>query len=103
MTERELRAWEAFGPATTQHGATATFSLKEALYKAQYPLTERWLGFDHIEVEPTRASHSFRAAFSETPTSPLGPMVRRPLGGRCRILEDHVLSAVVLQHHPQST
>ncbi len=42
--------------ADTDRMATVMFSAKEAFYKAQYPLTEAWVGFGdvRITVEPDR-------------------------------------------------
>ena len=37
------------------------FSIKESVYKAWFPLTGRWLGFEDAEVEVDRASGSFVA------------------------------------------
>lgn len=108
MSERERQGWQSLGTTasghgTAEHGMTATFSLKEALYKAQYPLTQNWLGFDHVEVDPNPPeAGSFRATLVETESSPLDPTVQRPLLGRCLLLEDHVISVVVLQQNAQS-
>lgn len=98
MTEAEQLAWQALDAETAADRATAAFSLKEALYKAQYPLTRSWLGFDHIEVETALAEDgSYRATLVETPSSPLDPRIGRPLLGRGMTLEDHVVSIVALQ------
>jgi enterobactin synthetase component D / holo-[acyl-carrier protein] synthase len=37
------------------------FSAKESVYKAWYPLTGRWLGFEDADLLIDRESHSFRA------------------------------------------
>jgi 4'-phosphopantetheinyl transferase EntD len=37
------------------------FSVKESLYKAWYPLTHRWLGFEEAEVQFGPADGRFRA------------------------------------------
>lgn len=48
LTKGERAALDA-GPI--QDGATVIFSAKEALYKAQYPIHGRWLGFLDVDVE----------------------------------------------------
>jgi 4'-phosphopantetheinyl transferase EntD len=44
----ELDALEALGEVGLR--AKALFSIKEAVYKAWYPVTHRWLGFHDVEV-----------------------------------------------------
>jgi 4'-phosphopantetheinyl transferase EntD len=47
------RAWIAVAPAGI-HWDRLIFSAKESVYKAWFPLTRRWLGFDeaHVEIDP---------------------------------------------------
>lgn len=71
------------------------FSIKEAVYKAWFPLTHRWLGFDRAEVTIEPESHSFRATLLVS-----GPMVAgselREVTGRWTVRDDLVVSAVTV-------
>lgn len=46
------RTWLA-GLADPTLACTVMFSLKEAFYKAQYPLTRAWVGFEDVQIEWT--------------------------------------------------
>ena len=52
-----------------QRGLVATlfFSAKEAFYKCQYPLTQRFLGFQEVEVEFELERNHFRAQLRDAP------------------------------------
>jgi 4'-phosphopantetheinyl transferase EntD len=69
------------------------FSIKEAVYKAWFPLAHRWLGFDEAEVAIEPESHSFTAALLVS-----GPIVAgselREVTGRWTVRHDLVVSAV---------
>jgi 4'-phosphopantetheinyl transferase EntD len=56
--------------APTVHWDRLLFSAKEAVYKAWYPLTQRWLGFEdaHITIDPRRQTFTARLLVS-------GPLV----------------------------
>ena len=51
--EREIEALEAFASELRGRMALVLFSAKEALYKAQYPLTQTYMGFHELEVRLT--------------------------------------------------
>jgi 4'-phosphopantetheinyl transferase EntD len=53
VTDAGERAWIAVAPAGI-HWDRLIFSAKESVYKAWFPLTRRWLGFDeaHVEIDP---------------------------------------------------
>jgi 4'-phosphopantetheinyl transferase EntD len=40
---------------------TVLFSAKESVYKAWFPLSRRWLGFEDVEVSIDPAAATFRA------------------------------------------
>lgn len=64
---------------------TAVFAVKEALYKAQHPLTGSWLDFGDVEVSPTSESTVLRAGLVGDV-----PAVRRltwPLTARWTLIE----------------
>jgi len=50
LTSDEQLALLALPPEARQARLAAVFCAKEAFYKAQHPLTGRWLGFRHVEV-----------------------------------------------------
>ena len=51
FTHNEKLALRALPAEQIQHEATAIFSIKEAFYKFQFPLTKSWVGFQDVEVE----------------------------------------------------
>jgi phosphopantetheine--protein transferase-like protein len=53
------RHLDGLSPDARQACAAATFSAKEAFYKAQYPMTGRRLGFRDVEVELDLAAGTF--------------------------------------------
>jgi 4'-phosphopantetheinyl transferase EntD len=71
------------------------FSAKEAVYKAWFPLTGRWLGFDGVELSVGESDGTFRADFLVP-----GPIVegRRltQFHGRWSVHGGRLLTAVVL-------
>ncbi|MFF2845573.1 4'-phosphopantetheinyl transferase [Streptomyces sp. NPDC058001] len=50
-------------PDLEVHWDRLLFSAKESVYKAWYPLTGRWLGFEEAEVTLSARENSFRAKF----------------------------------------
>lgn len=57
--EPEIR-WLATAPKGT-HWSRVLFSAKESVYKAWFPLTHRWLGFEDVEVTFKPAEGTFYA------------------------------------------
>jgi len=88
---------------------TASFAAKEALYKAQHPITGSWVGFSDVEVvvgprhvEPPRAAGAALTFESVVDLEALGQL-RWPVRGRWAATErttatDLVVAAVVV--HP---
>jgi 4'-phosphopantetheinyl transferase EntD len=75
---------------------TLIFSAKEALYKAWYPLTRRWLDFHDAEISIDAARRSFLARLLIAPPASL----RLPGGcfeGRYLATGAHLLTAVTLR------
>ena len=60
-SERERLAALADGVPTAVHWDRVLFSAKESVYKAWFPLTRRWLGFDEADIE-LRLDGTFEAA-----------------------------------------
>lgn len=66
------------------------FSAKEAVYKAWFPLTGRWLGFDDAEVSVDADARTFRAVL-RVDSAPL-----RTFAGRWTVERGIVCTAVVV-------
>jgi len=81
--------------AGPDHGflAKLIFSAKEAVYKAQYPLTGQLFGFDHLDVTLDMTSGSFVATFLK-PATPFA--IGDTLPGRFVRVADHLVTAVAI-------
>jgi 4'-phosphopantetheinyl transferase EntD len=81
------------------HWDRILFCAKEATYKAWFPLTERWLGFEdaHItfDVDATGVSGSFVSRILIDPAARSGPPLTR-LEGRWSVSGGLALTAIVL-------
>ncbi|MBV9091682.1 MAG: 4'-phosphopantetheinyl transferase [Mycobacteriaceae bacterium] len=81
------------------HWDRILFCAKEATYKAWYPLTHRWLGFEdaHIifGVDADRTAGQFVAEILIDPTARAGPPLTA-LRGRWSVCNALVLTAIVL-------
>jgi 4'-phosphopantetheinyl transferase EntD len=81
------------------HWDRILFCAKEATYKAWYPLTRRWLGFEdaHIifDVDPDGATGEFVSQILIDPTAMSGPPLTA-LRGRWSVRDGLVLTAIVL-------
>ena len=81
------------------HWYRILFCDKEATYKAWYPLTRRWLGFEdaHIvfDVDSNGAAGEFVSQILIDPSALSGPPLQA-LRGRWSVREGLVLTAIVL-------
>lgn len=81
------------------HWDRILFCAKEATYKAWFPLTERWLGFEdaHItfEVDPARTTGSFVSRILIDPAARSGAPLKQ-LAGRWTVADGLALTAIVL-------
>jgi 4'-phosphopantetheinyl transferase EntD len=77
------------------HWDRLLFSAKEAVYKAWFPLAERWLGFEDAELEifPRRRAFSARLL---VPGPELGGAELRGFEGRWLIRDGLVLAAIAV-------
>jgi 4'-phosphopantetheinyl transferase EntD len=75
-------------PAT--HWDRLLFSAKESVYKAWFPLTGRWLGFEdaHLTIDPAAATFTASLLVEDAPL--------RFLAGRYLVRDEWVLTAVTL-------
>ncbi|MEZ6185625.1 MAG: 4'-phosphopantetheinyl transferase superfamily protein [Planctomycetota bacterium] len=83
--ERARAPWSAGGLWLRR-----AFCAKEAVYKAQYPLTQRFLEFEQVTLEPA-GDDAFLATV---------PGWSRPVGGRWVEVAGYLLCAVCLEHGP---
>jgi 4'-phosphopantetheinyl transferase EntD len=80
------------------HWDRILFCAKEATYKAWFPLTHRWLGFEdaHITFDvETAGTGSFRSEILIDPAAEHGAPLTT-LAGRWSVADDLVLTAIVL-------
>ncbi len=71
--------------------AKLIFCAKEAAYKAQYPVTQKLFGFDHMEISLDLSRQRFTACFIK----PVGPFaVGDTLPGRFDGVADHLVTGV---------
>jgi 4'-phosphopantetheinyl transferase EntD len=84
---------------TGLHWDRILFCAKEATYKAWFPLTQRWLGFEdaHItfEVDSSGTTGSFVSRILIDPAARSGPPVTE-LAGRWSVADGLALTAIVL-------
>jgi 4'-phosphopantetheinyl transferase EntD len=84
-----LRTLEAEAPGV--HWGRVLFSAKESIYKAWYPVTGRWLGFEEAELTIDPAAGSFTAHL-RADGGPLLSTVR----GRFLVARGLVVTAVIV-------
>jgi 4'-phosphopantetheinyl transferase EntD len=71
------------------------FSAKEAVYKAWYPLTLRWLGFEQVTITLDPNSCSFAAELADPLQLPDGRCLTG-LGGRWMVREALIMATVAI-------
>jgi 4'-phosphopantetheinyl transferase EntD len=81
------------------HWDSVWFSAKEAVYKAWFPLTGRWLGFHDIELTVDRANGRFVAQLRTLGARNNGESISR-FNGRWLVRDGLTLTAVVVPHAP---
>lgn len=89
----------AAGPGV--HWDRLLFSAKESVYKAWYPLTRRWLGFEDAVLRFAPAERTFHATILIDPTTLDGPPLTE-LSGRFLVRDGLLATAVVVPHVPRS-
>lgn len=78
------------------HWDRLLFSAKESVYKAWFPLAERWLGFEDASLELDPAGRRFRARLL-VPGPSLGGAELRGFEGRWLVADGLVLTAIALE------
>jgi 4'-phosphopantetheinyl transferase EntD len=71
------------------------FSAKESVYKAWFPLTGRWLGFEDAEITIDPDGHTFQARILIDGTALAGPPLTT-MSGRWLVRDGLVLAAITL-------
>jgi 4'-phosphopantetheinyl transferase EntD len=81
------------------HWDRILFCAKEATYKAWFPVTHRWLGFEdaHItfDVDDSGAAGGFESRILIDPAAEFGPPLET-LSGRWSVRDGLALTAIVL-------
>jgi 4'-phosphopantetheinyl transferase EntD len=72
------------------------FSAKESVYKAWYPLTGRWLGFEDAEVTVHPTDRTFTARILVDGTTTDGGPPLTTMTGRWLVRDGYVLTAITL-------
>ncbi len=104
MTEPEAAAWARLDGARADVFATMTFGAKEAFYKAQFPLTASWLGFENARLVDLRPAPNGWSEITDVVVADVEiidqPDLDRELSGTRRVASlvspDLVVSAAVL-------
>jgi len=94
---RALEALAAAEPAVSWD--RLLFSAKEAVYKAWFPLAERWLGFEDARVEIDRERNAFSAQLL-VPGPRLGECELRGFSGRWLARDGLLLAAIGVAASP---
>lgn len=79
------------------HWDRLLFSAKESVYKAWYPLTRRWLGFEDAVLHVVPAERAFHATIQIDPTTLDGPPLTE-LSGRFLARDGLIVTAIVVPH-----
>jgi 4'-phosphopantetheinyl transferase EntD len=74
---------------------TVLFSAKESVFKAWFPLTSRWLGFDDVRVDFSDEEDAF-AAHLLVPAPLVGGVRLTSFDGRFVVHEDLIFTAIVV-------
>jgi 4'-phosphopantetheinyl transferase EntD len=96
--ERELRDTRSLHPSDGEPVdlPRLVFSAKEAVYKAWFPMTGQWLGFEDVEISIDQAGDGFRARLLVS-----GPIVGgsrlTAFRGRWTVEGDIICTAVAIQ------
>jgi 4'-phosphopantetheinyl transferase EntD len=97
----EERSWLGSSEARSAHVHfdRVLFCAKEATYKAWFPLTRRWLGFEdariEFDIDPSGTAGTFSSTILIDPAALSGPPLTR-LDGRWFVSDGLVLAAITL-------
>ncbi|WP_230801723.1 4'-phosphopantetheinyl transferase family protein [Seohaeicola saemankumensis] len=89
LTPSELLSLDTHPPAQRGRIAKRIFSIKEAAYKAQFPLTGAVIGFQALEVTPDFTTHTAQICCTDIGAQVPGlAALFPPKGAACQILKD---------------
>jgi 4'-phosphopantetheinyl transferase EntD len=91
VLDDEERSWMASAPGGI-HWDRLIFSAKESVYKAWYPLAQRWLGFEDARIAIDPIAGTFRAQLLVDPP----PGVPARFDGRYLIEDGLVVTAIAM-------
>ncbi len=91
LTDDERLLVERLPPGERDRFVALAFSAKEALYKAQFPLTGAWLGFHDAELDSDGTRIRLVAG------GPLTGVVDDPVRVRSLVVDDRIVAAVVVR------
>jgi 4'-phosphopantetheinyl transferase EntD len=80
----------------TVHWATVMFSAKESVYKAWFPLTRQWLGFQDASVTIDASASTFTAKLLLSDSQHSDPPPVRHFAGRWRVGFELIVTATVV-------
>ena len=89
------RSWETHGDRRVDL-PRLLFSAKEAVYKAWFPLAERWLGFDDVDLSIDLESAEFRARLL-VPGPVVGGAMLTEFAGRWVLEAGIIVTAIVVR------
>lgn len=92
----DASAATASAAGANTHLDRVLFSAKEAIYKAWFPLTRRWLGFEDVDLTIDTANHTFHADLLVSPPQ-LDGRPLTTLTGRWLVEADIVAAACVVE------
>ncbi|MGR3504381.1 MAG: 4'-phosphopantetheinyl transferase family protein [Paracoccaceae bacterium] len=88
LTPSELQALDDHAPAQRGRIAKRIFSIKEAAYKAQFPLTGAVIGFQALEVTPDFTTHTAQVRCTDIGAQVPGlAALFPPEGSACQLLK----------------
>ncbi|MER6103828.1 4'-phosphopantetheinyl transferase superfamily protein [Streptomyces sp. NPDC001832] len=100
--QRELELRQA---SPEIHWDRLLFSAKESVYKAWFPLTHRWLGFEQADIV-LRSNGSFTAGLLLSATEPvlaMGPTATPvAFSGRWLVADGFVVTAITVESEPDA-
>lgn len=96
-TPDEMRAMGAMSRQQARAHAKILFSIKESVFKCQFPMTGVWLEFTNVEVDIGPDARSYEAALKRQ-AGPLRQGYR--IGGKVRATADFVVSSAWLRSEP---
>jgi 4'-phosphopantetheinyl transferase EntD len=90
----EERAWLAEAPSGI-HWDRLLFSAKESVYKAWFPITGKWLGFEEVALTFDAGARTFNARLLKPLSMAVG-WPRKDVTGRFEVKNGFILTAIAI-------